>query len=76
MEIELCDFEAEDVTLKGDYLPQVVEIEIGGVPTVVEVRLMCMFMTLSRIPLQGSVSMNLFDPVRHQVNPWRVDVSI
>jgi hypothetical protein len=35
--IELSDFEAENVTLKGDYLQQVVKIVIGGVPTVLEV---------------------------------------
>jgi hypothetical protein len=34
LEIELSDFEAEDTTLKGDYLRQVVEIVIGGIPTV------------------------------------------
>jgi hypothetical protein len=41
LEIELSDFEAENATLKGDYLRQVVEIVIGGVPTVLEVRFMC-----------------------------------
>jgi hypothetical protein len=56
LEIELSDFEAENVTLKGDFLWQVVEIVIGGVPTVLEVRLMCFFMSLGRILLQGSVS--------------------
>jgi hypothetical protein len=40
LEIELSDFEAEDATLKGHYLRQVVEIAIGGVPTVLEVRFM------------------------------------
>jgi hypothetical protein len=40
LEIELSDFEAEDATLKGDYLWQVVEIVIGGVPTVLEVHFM------------------------------------
>jgi hypothetical protein len=51
MEIELSNFEAENATLKGDYLWQVVEIVIGGVPTVLEVRFMCLFMSLSRILL-------------------------
>jgi hypothetical protein len=46
LDIELSDFEAEDATLKGDYLQQVVEIVIGGVPTVLEVGLMCLFMSL------------------------------
>jgi hypothetical protein len=49
LEIELSDFEAEYATLKGDYLRQVVEIVIGGVPTVLEVRFMCLFMSLGRI---------------------------
>jgi hypothetical protein len=31
-EIELSHFEAEDAKLKGDYLWQVVDIVIGGVP--------------------------------------------
>ena len=76
MEIELSDFEAENVTLKGDYLWQVVEIVIGGVPTVLEVRLMCLFMSLSRILLQGSVSTNLFGPMRHQVDLRYIEVGI
>ena len=46
LEIELSDFEAVDATLKGDYLWQVLEIVIGGVPTVLEVRFMCLFMSL------------------------------
>ena len=41
LEIELSDFKAENATLKGDYLRQVVEIVIGGVPTVLEVRFIC-----------------------------------
>ena len=76
LEIELSDFEAENATLKGDYLRQVVEIMIGGVPTIVEVRLMCLFMSLGRILLQGSVSTNLFDPMRPQVDLWKVKVGI
>ena len=76
MEIELSDFEAENVRLKGDYLWQVVEIVIGGVPTVLEVRFMCLFMSLSRILLQGSISTNLFGTVRHQVDLRKVEVGI
>jgi hypothetical protein len=76
LEIELSDFDAEDATLKGDYLWQVVEIVIGGVPTVLEVRFMCLFMSLGRILLQGSVSMNLFGSMRHQVDLWKVEVGI
>jgi len=76
LEIELSDFEAENATLKSDYLRQVVEIMIGDVPTVLEIRFMCLFMALGRIPLQGSVSANLFNPVRLQVDLRKVEVSI
>jgi len=54
LEIELCDFHAADATLKGDYWWQVVEIVIGGVPTVLEVRCMCMFMILGRVLMHRS----------------------
>ena len=76
LEIELSDFEAENATLKSDYLRQVVEIMIGGVPTVLEVCFMCLFMSLGRILLQGSISTNLFDPTRHQANIREVEVGI
>jgi len=46
LEIELSDFELENAILKGDYLRQVVEIVIGGVPTVLVVHFMCLFMSL------------------------------
>ena len=46
LEIELCNFEPGNATLKGDYLWQVVEIGIGGIPTVLEVRVMRMLMSL------------------------------
>ena len=49
LEIELSDFEAEDATLNGDYLWQVVEIVIEGVPTILEVRYMCLIMSLGRM---------------------------
>jgi hypothetical protein len=65
LEIELPDLQAENATLKGDYLQQVVEIVIGGVPTFLEVRFMCLVISLFRILLHGSVSTNLFDPMRH-----------
>jgi len=74
--IQLSDFEVENATLKGDYLRQVVEFVIGGVPTVLEVRFMCMFMSLGRILLDGSVSTNLLDPMRHQVDLRKVEVGI
>jgi len=76
MEIELSDFEAEDATLKGNYLWQVVEIVIGGIPTVLEARSMSLCMSLGRIMLQGSVSTNLFDPMRHHVKLRKVEVGI
>ena len=38
LEIEFSHFEAENATLKGYSLWQVVEIVIGGVPTILEVR--------------------------------------
>jgi len=76
LEIELSDFEAEDMTLKGDYLWLVVEIVIGGVPTVLAVGFMCLSRSLSRILLQGSISTNLFGPMRHQVDPGKVEVGI
>jgi hypothetical protein len=37
LEIELSNFDGENATLKGDYLWQVVEIVIEGVPTVLQV---------------------------------------
>jgi hypothetical protein len=55
LEIAHPDFEAENAPLRGDYMPQVVEIVIGGVPIIVEVRFMFLFMSLCRILLQGSV---------------------
>jgi len=76
LEIELSDFEAEDMMLKGDYWGQVVEIVIGGIPTVLEVRFVCLSMSVGRILLQGSVSTNLFGPMRHQVDLRKVEVSI
>jgi hypothetical protein len=76
LEFELSHFEAEDATLKGDYLRRVVEIVIGGIPTVLEVRFMCLLMSLGRRLLQGSVSTNLFDPIRHQVDLRKVEVGI
>jgi len=62
--------------LNGEYLWQVVEIVIGGVPTVLEVCFMCLFMCVSRILLQGSISSNLFDPMRHPVDLRKAEVGI
>jgi len=74
--IELSDFEAENATQNCDYLQQVVDIVIGGITTVLEVHFMCLFMSLGRILLQGSVSTNLFNPMRHQVDLRKVEVGI
>jgi hypothetical protein len=49
LEIEVSDFNAENAMLKGDYMWQVVEIVIGGVPTILEVYCMCLFMSRGRI---------------------------
>jgi len=62
--------------LKGDYMWQVVEIVIGGVPTILEVCFMCFFMSLGRTVLQGSVSTNLLNQMRHLVDRRKVDVGI
>jgi hypothetical protein len=50
---------------KGDYLWEVFEIVIGGVATVLDLHSMCLCMSLGRILLQGSVSKQLFGPIRH-----------
>jgi hypothetical protein len=76
MEVELSDSEAGNATLKGYYLQQGVEIVIGGVPTVVKIRFMFLFMSVGRVLLQRSVSTNLFDLVRHQADLLKVEVGI
>jgi len=76
LEIELSDFKAEDGTLKGADLWQIVEFVIGGVPTILQVHFMCLFMSLGRILLQSSVSTNLFSPMRHHVDLRKVEVGI
>jgi len=74
--IELSDFEAENAMLNGDCLWQVVFILIGGVPTILEVRCIFFFMSHGWILLQGSISTNLFGPMRHQVDLRKVEVGI
>ena len=69
-------FRNENAMLKGDYLRQVVKIVNGGVPTVHEVCSMCLFMSLRRILLQRSLSMNLFDTITHELDLLNVEVSI
>jgi hypothetical protein len=76
LEFELSDFEVENATLNGDSLWQVVEIVIGGIPTILEFRFMHLFMSLGRILLQGSASTNLFSPMRHQVDIRKVEVGL
>jgi hypothetical protein len=76
LRIELPDFKAANVTLNGDYWWQVVTSRIGGVPTILEVLIMSWFMSLGKILLQNSVCRNLFDPVRHPVDLWKVEVGI
>jgi len=76
LQIKLSDFEAENTTLKGDYLRQVVDIVIGGIPNICEIQLMCLFMSLGRILLKGSISKNLVGPMRYQVDLWKVGVAI
>jgi hypothetical protein len=76
LEIQLSEFEAEDATPKGDHLWHVVQIVIGGVLTILEVRFMYLFMSLGKILLQGFVSTNLFDPMRRYVDLPKVQVGI
>jgi hypothetical protein len=76
LEIQLSDCEVEHVMLNGDYIWKVVEILIGSVPSIFEVCFMHLFLSLSRILLQGFVLMKLFHPMRHQVDLWKVEVGI
>jgi len=76
LDIELSDFEAENGTLKGNYLQHLVEIVIGDAPTLLDVGFPCLFMSLGRILLQGSVSTNLLHPMRHQVELQTVAVGM
>jgi hypothetical protein len=63
-------------TLTGDHLGQVADIVKGGIRTVLEVCVMDWVISLSRILLQCSILMNLFDPIRHQVYLQNGDVGI
>jgi len=76
LEIEHSDFEAENATLKGDYLWQLVEIVIGGIPIVLEVRFLCLMMSLGRILLKGSVLTNLFGPMRHHMDVRNIEIGM
>ena len=66
--IDLSHLECEIGTLKGDFLRRVVEIVIGGILTVLEVRFMCVFIALSRVLWKGPISTNPVDPVKYQVD--------
>jgi hypothetical protein len=76
MEIELSDCEAENVRLRGDYLRQGVEILMGDVPTVLEVRFMCVVMFRGRTLVKGSLSTNLCNPKRHVLALQKVEFGI
>jgi hypothetical protein len=76
LEIELSDFETENATLKDDYLWQVVEIVIGGVLTVLDVRVLNLVLSLGGILLQGSILTYLFGPMGHQVDLQKVEVGM
>jgi len=61
---------------KGDFLRQVVEIVIGGIPVMLEVRFLCMFMSLGGILLHCSVSTKLFNPMWHEVDIQKAEVGM
>jgi hypothetical protein len=74
--IYLSDFETEIARLKGDFLRNVVEIVIGGIQIILEVHFMCRFISLGRMLLQGSMLMNLINPMRYQVDLGKVTVGL
>jgi len=76
MRIELSYLDAANTTLKGDYLQPVLDIVLGGFPTVREVRLLCLFIFLGLVLLQGSESTKLFNPIRQQADLQMVKVGI
>jgi hypothetical protein len=76
LEIEPSHYEVENEMLIGNYLQQLVENVIAGISTILEVNSMFMFVSLGRISLQGFMLKNLFDPMRHQVDPQKVEVGI
>lgn len=65
LEIELSNLNANNAMLKGNHLRQEVEIVIRGLPNILEVHVMSLVMSLGKIPFQGSILTNLFDPMRH-----------
>jgi len=75
-QIGLADFKSGNAMFEGVQSWQNVESVIGGVPTLLDDRIMCLFMSLERKRWQGSVSMNLFTPMRYQVGLRKDAVSI
>jgi hypothetical protein len=73
---EFSDFVVENATLKSDYLGLVVEILIGGFPTVLEGRFMSLLMSLGGRLLQGYILTNLFNQMRHHGDLQTVEVGI
>jgi hypothetical protein len=76
LEIELPHCEAQNVTLNSDYWQQVVKIVIGGVSTDLGIHIMCLFVYLSRMLLQGAISTTMFNTIRIQVDLLKVDVGM
>jgi len=68
VEIELSDSKVENATLNVEFMRQLVVIVIGGVPTILEVRSVCLFMSVGTILLKCSISPTVFDPRKHQVD--------
>jgi hypothetical protein len=60
--------------LKGDDLQKVVVNIMGSVPIVIEVSVICLFLSVSRTQMKVTISTNVSDPMRHQVNCWTVEV--
>jgi len=75
-EIELSDLKAQNMTLKWDSLWEGVQIGIRGIPTVLEICVTCLFISLGGMLLQGSLSTNLFCPMFPPADLWKVEVSI
>ena len=62
--------------LIGYYLWQVVELMIGGVPTIVLVHFMWLWISLGRILLEGSITTNRFNSMRHSMDLRNVEIGI
>jgi hypothetical protein len=76
LEIEISDFETENAMLEGDYLWQVVGIVNGGISIILEVRYMCLFMTLGGILWEGNILTNLCHTIRYYVNLQKLKVGM